>query len=441
MIPRCAILLLWTLVVSCALFPARAADEPTIAVTIEVDFGRFGKAPLRQTVAVAPGSNVVDATRAALPVEQDVLCCSKDDVWSIGGVGPDVRNHAYWSWRLNGGSAPSMPAKYIVKSGDTIQWNYGGRKPKRNAMHRVVSLVPAATDIVLAIGAEDALVAVSHLCAQPTERSLPRVVTTTIDSDSLSMIEIDRAVRVASAAKVSPYGLDEATITSLSPTLVLSQGLCPVCAVPEEQAAKWSDPAAAPCAKLLTLTPRSLADVANDIRRVGEALEIGPTAAIVARDFERRLEGVRSLVAARAIPRPTVVVLEWFEPLWVSGEWVAEMVEVAGGEPKLATARDPSRRIEWSDLVATDPDVIVLAACSMDIARATRERRALTENTAWRGLRAVSQERVFLLDGERHFSSPGPGLARGTEILAGILSDPGGVVHVPPDEAKRITRP
>lgn len=418
----CSLVASW-LLLACATVSTAKADDPAIPVTIVVDFGRAGLAPLRTSVEIAPGGNAVDATRAALPVEQDVLCCSPDDVWSIGGVGPDVRHHAYWSWRLNGGAAPGMPAKYVVTAGDTIEWSYGGRKPKRNAMHRVVSLLPAATDIVLALGAEDDLVAVSHLCAMPANRAVPRVVSTTIDSDALSMSAIDAAVRAASDAKIAPYHLDDATITSLAPTLVLSQGLCPVCAVPDDQAKRLADPSSPTCARLVTLTPRTLADVAADIRTVGEALDRKNEATIVARDFERRIEKVRAAAKARKDPPRSVVVLEWFDPLWVSGEWIVEMVEAAGGKPLLVTAKDPSRRIEWSDLVQADPDVIVLAACSMDIERATRELPSLRSNPAWRELRAVREGRVFLLDGEHHFSSPGPGLARGVELLGEILGD------------------
>jgi iron complex transport system substrate-binding protein len=413
-------------------------DRAMVSVTIVVDFGRAGRAPLRKVVEIESGSDAVEATRAALPVEQDVLCCSSDDVWSIGDVGPDVRNHAYWFWRLNGGAAPAMPAEYFVAAGDTIEWSYGGKKPMRNAKHRVVSLLPAATDIVFAIGAEDDLVAISHLCAMPTTRKVPRVVTTTIDSDSLSMREIDAAVREASASKVSPYGLDETAISALEPTLVLSQGVCPVCAVPDDQAQRLTEPGARACAELLTLTPRTLADVAADIRRVGEALDLKNGAAVVARDFERRIENVREKAASRETARPSVVVLEWFDPLWVSGEWSVEMVDAAGGRPLLVTAAEPSRRVDWSDLERADPDFIVLAACSMDIERATRELPALVGHAGWRSLRAVRENRVYLLDGEHHFSSPGPGLARGVEVLGEIITRPDAPRAVSESECRRI---
>lgn len=416
----------------CALAFASAAGDPpvppppdTVSVRVAIDFGRAGKLPVWREVSVDRGSNVVDATRAVVAVEQDVLCCSPTDVWAIDGVGPDVRHGAYWSWSLNGGAAPDFPVRYVVKEGDAVQWNYGGRAPKRSSTHRIVSLLPAATDIVLAIGAEHDLVAVSHLCAQPKGRTVPRVVSTTLDSDALSMPAIHAAVREASEKRISLYQLDEDAIRATEPTTILSQGVCPVCAVPPDQAQALANERDPKCAELVVLTPRTLADVAADIRRVGVAVGRSREAEIVARDFERRIDKVRASTADR--PKPRVVVLEWFDPLWVSGEWIVEMVEAAGGESLLVGKDEPSREISWDALVAADPDVIVLAACSMDVGRATRELDSLRSRPEWRALRAVAAERVFLMDGERHFSAPGPHLARGVELLGAVLSgaDPG----------------
>jgi iron complex transport system substrate-binding protein len=304
-----------------------------------------------------------------------------------------------------------------------VEWSYGGNVTKRTPTHRVVSLLPAATDIMLAIGAEDDLVAVSHLCPQPAGRTVPRVVTATVDSDALSMRDIDRAVRESSAKRESLYRLDEATITGTQPTEILTQGVCPVCAVPTVQAeALASAKGDAPeCPKLVVLTPRTLADVAADIRKVGDAVERPREAEIVAHDFERRIAKVKA--AAKSTNRPRVAVLEWFDPLWASGEWIAEMIENAGGEPVLAGAHESSQRVEWDALVRADPDVIVLAACSMTVPRTQRELPALTSRPEWATLRAVKSGRVFVMNGDAHFSSPGPGLARGVELLGAILAD------------------
>jgi iron complex transport system substrate-binding protein len=182
------------------------------------------------------------------------------------------------------------------------------------------------------------------------------------------------------------------------------------------------------------LSPRSLADVAEDVRRVGAALGRVGAGRVAARLFERRIEAVRALPARD--PRPRVAVIEWFDPPWVSGEWIAEMVVVAGGEPVLAGPKDPSRRASWEELAAADPDAIVLAACSMSVERAMRELAALEAHEGWRALRAVREASVFLMDGEAHFSTPGPRLAEGVELLARLLRDRDAL----PDEAHRCVR-
>lgn len=390
-----------------------------VRVSVRVNFGVLERAPIEREVTLARGSTAVDAARALATVEQDWLCCSNDDVWSIGGVGPDPRSDLYWMWKLGEDMGPDLPARYVVQNGDRIEWTYAGDLQVTQLEARAVSLLPAATEIAIAIGAESALVGVSHLCAMPQGANLPRVMSTTVDSDRWSMGAIDRYLREASARKEALYALDEERIAKLAPTVVMSQGLCPVCAVTPEDVDKALDEHTRKCAKLLVLSPHSLADVAANIREVGDALGRSSAAKIAARDFERRIEKVRAV--PRASVNPRVVVIEWFDPLWVSGEWIAEMVEAAGGEPMLVGAKDFSRRIEWKDLVAADPDVIVLAACSMNIPRAERELGALTSREEWRSLRAAREGLVFVMDGEKHFSTPGPGLAVGLEALHRLL--------------------
>jgi iron complex transport system substrate-binding protein len=390
-----------------------------VRISLRVDFGPIGRPAVVRELKLPRGTNLVEATRRVCSVEQDWLCCSKDDVWSIDGVGPDTRLDRYWMWNLDGAMGPNFPVKHVVSDGERIEWLYVGGKEPVKLEARAVSLLPAATEIALAIGAENALVGLSHLCRQPQGRELPRVMSTTVDSDAWSMGGIDAYLREAGARGETLYSLDEERIRALKPTVVMSQGLCPVCAATPQDVERSLGKDK--CAELLVLTPRSLADVAQNIRDVGKALGRDSAATIAARDFERRIEKLRSELREKVLPR--VVVLEWFEPLWVSGEWIAEMVEVAGGAPLIAGPKDPSRRVEWAELAAADPDLIVLAACSMDIPRARRELGALTNHPAWANLRAVKSRRVFLLDGERHFSTPGPGLAQGALHLRSILRD------------------
>jgi iron complex transport system substrate-binding protein len=403
----------------------QSVPPPRVTVELRLDFG--GERPaLQRQVEVPRLASVVAVTRAAVAVEQDWLCCSADDVWAIDGVGPDPRLDRYWSWRLDGKPGPDLPARYQVVGGETIEWRYGPGALPAAGEARVVSLLPAATEIVLALGGDRSLLGLSHLCRQPEGRDLPRLLRTTIDSEAWSMVRIDDELRGAVQRGDQVYQLEDAAITALRPTHVFSQGLCPVCAVtPDQVVPAVANGAADRCARVVELTPRSLAGIAADIRTVGEVLGRAAAGKIAARAFERRLEAVRSLPP---LPRrPRVVVLEWFAPLWASGEWIAELVEIAGGEPLLVDKDRPSRRVTWDELVAADPDVVVLAACSMSLARTERELPALTGAPGWAKLRAVAAGQVFVLDGERHTSTPGPGVAAGAEVLARLLRNPSAV--------------
>lgn len=403
-------------VATCALGAPLAAQR--VQVTVEIDFG-VDRPRVVRTVDVDRGADVVTATRAALPVEQDWLCCSPQDVWSIDGVGPDPRLDRYWSWRLDGRPGPNLPARHRLQGGETVVWNYGAGTLPNAGTVRVVSLLPAATEIAIAVGGEASLVALSHLCRQPDGKSLPRVMRTRIDSENWSMGRIDDELREAVRAGTPLYELDEAAIRTLRPTHVLSQGLCPVCAVTPDQVGTTLGKEAERCAQLVVLSPRSLAGIADDIRTVAATVDRAHAGKVAARAFERRLEAVRALPPLPQ--RPRVAVLEWFDPLWASGEWIAEMVELAGGEPVLVGKDQPSRRLDWSELTAAAPDVVVLAGCSMSIERAARELPALVGHEAWQQLPAVQKQRVFLMDGERHFSTPGPGVAAGAEAVARLL--------------------
>jgi hypothetical protein len=316
---------------------ARARQEPSPSARIEltIDFGPAGRPPLSAEVELAGEGTSIDAARALTSVEQDWLCCSKDDVWSIGAVGPDPRLDRYWFWSVNGRAGPTAPAEHRLEPGDRLEWRYSGYEARAQESScavdpavRVISLLPAATGIVVAVGGEGMLVGLSHLCPQPEGRELPRVLSASIDSSAWDMAAIDRAVRASSASGAPLYRLDEELVAQLEPTLVLSQGLCAVCAATPEVLQPVMARSHGPCAELLVLSPRSLADVAGNLRAVGEAIGRLGAGRVAARACERRIEAVRALEPPS--PRPRVAVVEWFEPLWVSGEWSAEMIVVAG---------------------------------------------------------------------------------------------------------------
>lgn len=406
----------------------RAAPEH-VRVEVVVDYGPAARPTLRGEIALPPGSTPIDAARALAEVEQGWLCCSDEDVWAIGGVGPDARHDRYWFWKVDGESGQVAPNAHALSDGERIDWVYAGNSSRAEpsaiapaGSPRVLSLLPAATEIVFALGGDARLVGLSHLCPQPEQRELPRVVSTAIDSDGWDMPTIDRELREMGRRGEPFYTLDKARIAELAPTLVLSQGLCPVCAITPAYAEAALMDEHGRCPQMLVLSPRSLADVADTMREIGAAIGRLGAGRVAARAFELRIE--RATVPDDGAARPRVAVLEWFDPLWVSGEWIAEMVVRAGGEPVLAGPSDSSRRTTWEALAQADPDLIVLGACSMSIERTARELPLLLGHPIWPTLRAVRSGRVYLMDGEAHFSIAGPRLAEGLEHLRAILADP-----------------
>lgn len=283
---------------------------------------------------------------------------------------------------------------------------------------RVISLVPNGTEILFAVGAGDLVVGVSHECDFPPEARTRPILTGSALTPGMSAAEVDQAVSAQVGSGLSLYTLDEARIAELAPDLIVTQELCPVCAVSTEQV----DGAVRPlprCPDLLSLDPRTLADVFADIRQVGAATGRSTEAEALLRDLQARLDAVRARVAGR--PRPRVVALEWLDPAFAGGHWVPEMIEIAGGVDAFAQAGDHSRRLTWDEVRAADPDHLVVMPCGYDEAGAREQMGLMAERPEWRELRAVREGRVHPVDANGCFSRPGPRLVDGIERLAAIF--------------------
>jgi len=283
---------------------------------------------------------------------------------------------------------------------------------------RIVSLVPNATEILFALGAGEQVVGVSHECDYPEEARRRPILTGSALRPGMSAAEVDAAVSAQVKSGASLYTLDEARIAELAPDLVVTQNLCPVCAVSTAQV----DGAIRPlprCPDLLSLDPRSLADVLSDICRVGAATGRAAAAEELVAGLERRLAAVRARVAGR--PRPRVAALEWFDPPFAGGHWVPEMIEIAGGEDALNRPGEGSRRLGWEEVAAADPEVIVAMPCGYDAAGAQAQIDLVAGRPEWRRLRAVQAGRVAAVDANGCFSRPGPRLVDGVERLAAIV--------------------
>jgi iron complex transport system substrate-binding protein len=277
---------------------------------------------------------------------------------------------------------------------------------------RIVSLLPSATEIVCALGLEDQLVGISHSCDYPQSiADRPRLTRPRASLEGLSSGEIDAAVRAALRDYGSVYEIDVEQLTALKPDLVLTQGICDVCAVPEHQVLDAVDGA-----RVLTLDAHDLEAILASIRDVGGATGVPERADRLIADMRARITAVQVRVAGK--PRPRVLALEWLDPPYVPGHWVPELVAAAGGELLAGTARRPSYRMEWADLRGLEPDVLLVMPCGFNLEETQREAVRHKQD-----LRAVGG-RVQLLDASAYFSRSGPRVIDGLEILASAFATP-----------------
>ena len=288
------------------------------------------------------------------------------------------------------------------------------------ASPRIISLLPSATEIVAALGFGDHLVGRSHECDfPPGVEQLPVCSSTKVPADGSSG-EIDERVKAIVAEGLSVYRVNVERLRELRPDFILTQTECAVCAVTprdlEQALCAWTD--AEP--KIVSLEPNDLDDVWNDIRRVGEALGVPDRALQLIGSLNQRLDAIRDK-AALAQSRPSVAAIEWLRPLMAGGNWMPELIEIAGGRSLFLKAGEHSNWLEWGTLSESDPDFILLLPCGFKIAQTIRDLNLLTDNPIWADLRAVKESRVYLIDGHHFFNRPGPRLVESAEIVADIL--------------------
>jgi len=288
---------------------------------------------------------------------------------------------------------------------------------------RVVSLIASATEIVCALGLQDSLVGRSHECDYPAAvKALPACTEPAIDV-SASSRDIDSQVRRSLKDALSIYRVHDDVLAELKPDVILTQTQCEVCSVSLKDVEAALARRAGIKARVVSLRPNRLADVYDDIRRASQALERPAAGAALIGRTRARME-IISRAAAQALGqgyRPRAACLEWVDPLMAAGNWMPELVEMAGGAALFSRAGVHSPAISADDLLAADPDAVVVSPCGFDLPRTLAEMPALTGLTGWRGLRAVRDGRVFLVDGNQYFNRPGPRLVDSLEILAEIL--------------------
>ena len=286
-------------------------------------------------------------------------------------------------------------------------------------MIRTVSLLPAATEIVGALGLMDQLLAVSHECDYPEEANRrPRVTFCEIHGKGLPSAEIDRWVAERLRTHGTLYTLDEAKLRGLAPDLILTQRLCDVCA-PSFDSVEALAQALPSRPRALYLEPKNLGDVLRCVTEVAAAMGHPERGEEVRRGLERRVAEVTARVAGRR--RPTAFVMEWAEPIYNSGHWNPELVRLAGGTAVLSPEGEYSVRVPWEQLRAAAPEVLVIACCGHGVERTRQDLPALEALPGWHQLPAVRERRTYLADGSAYFSRPGPRIVDTLEMLASVL--------------------
>jgi iron complex transport system substrate-binding protein len=276
---------------------------------------------------------------------------------------------------------------------------------------RIVSLLPAATDLVAELGLLPQLVGRTHECDWPVGRieAVP-VVTASEITEGMDSREISETVHRGSGI----YTLDTDLLQELKPDVVLTQDLCDVCALsyrPVSEAVRKLDADVT----VLSLEPRTLNEVLDCLRVLGEVLGVEDVARQRMRSLHERLDNVRAAVKGK--PRPRVAAIEWLDPVWPAGHWVPEQIACAGGEPLLAKAGEHTRPIEWRQVVEAEPDVLLLMPCGFPPARTEQELQRL------RGFDAA--DRRYIVDGPAYFNRPGPRVVDGVELLAELFHQAG----------------
>ncbi|MFB0498537.1 iron complex transport system substrate-binding protein [Mucilaginibacter sp. OAE612] len=285
---------------------------------------------------------------------------------------------------------------------------------------KIVSLLPAATEIICALGLEKNLVGRSHECDFPASVKQLPVCTEANFPDGLSSADIDVKVKEILADALSVYTVKREQIKTLAPDVVVTQAQCEVCAVSLKDVEDALENYLDKQAQIISLQPNSLDDIFNDIVTVANALNVPAAGAELLESLQERVDIIKHKLKF-IDSKPTVACIEWLEPLMISGNWVPGLVNIAGGTPVLAQEGKHSPYIEWDEILQQDPEIIVVMPCGFSIERTMREINLLLDRPGVASLKAVKNDRFYIADGNQYFNRPGPRIVDSIEILAEII--------------------
>lgn len=288
---------------------------------------------------------------------------------------------------------------------------------------RIASLIASATEMVAALGLADKLVGISHECDWPPEAVKGRAILTSPKMNvTKCSLDIHKDVQEIVAKGLSVYNIDVEKLRQVKPDIIITQDQCDVCAVTYEDVVKATQMCLQNDAKIVTLHPDALEDIFKDILKVGEALGVSDRAQKLVQEIQGKIGDVPLRYTPRGTsPKPRVVCLEWLNPLMVAGNWIPEMVEMAGGINGITKKGDHTKVIEWRELKEYDPDILILMPCGFKIEQTLENRSDLENLAGFSDLKAVKTKKVFVVDGNAYMNRPGPRILESFYILAGIF--------------------
>ena len=287
------------------------------------------------------------------------------------------------------------------------------------SIKRIVSFLPSATELLYELGVQDNLYGVTHECNYPLDASSkPQVINSVINSDELTSKEIDTMTCQLINDGKDIFVLNEENLKKASPDLIISQETCEVCAAYTDQVNK--------AVKILeqkpilhSIDPHNLQEIINSVIELGKILGKETNAKEIIDSLEKRIQNVKKLQNNK---RPRVLAIEWIEPFFTAGHWVPEMIQIAGGINMISKIGEHSRRLDFQEVVESDPDIIIMMPCGFDTKRTISEyNNILKENKKWNSLKAVKNNQIFAVDANSFFSKPSIRTIEGLEILAKII--------------------
>jgi iron complex transport system substrate-binding protein len=303
--------------------------------------------------------------------------------------------------------------------------------------NRIISFLPSATEIIYLLGSQDLLFGVTHQCNYPAEaKNKPQVIRSVFDSESMTSLQIEEKIQELSRLQNDFFIINYDLLKKIQPDLIISQGLCDVCSPHKKQtyeAIQFLDNKP----HSLVLDPHTVDDIIQNILDIAKTVGKETDGSQIKVSLTKKIEKL----STNESKRPKVICLEWFDPFYICGHWVPQMVGIAGGINGISKIGERSRKIELSQIAEFDPDVLILCPCGFDLHKVLQEYGSLQKNSQWNSLRAVQNDMVFAVDALSYFSRPSPRIIMGIEILAKIINPDSSVdLEVPPNSYSRLKK-